>query len=76
MSIYCVKIQEGVSMEKVCSVGGGLRWVLLGFISEEKEFGLNLLWDTEPVKDLYMLWQGFQINVLDCGQSCKLMSWT
>lgn len=72
------KIQEGVSVAKVGSVGGGLWWVMLGFISEEKEFDLNLLWDREPVKDICMLRQGFEIfffrdllisfNVLDCGQ--------
>lgn len=56
-----VEIQEGVSVEKVCSVGGGLWWAMLGFISEQKEFDLNLLWDTEPVKDFSMLRQGFEI---------------
>jgi len=41
---------EGVVAEQVDEVGGGL--VMEGFMSEEKDFEVDPLWDWEPVEVL------------------------
>ena len=41
---------RSVMVEQICEVGGGL--VMEGFVSEEKEFELDALWDREPVEVL------------------------